>query len=194
MVKKILTIVLVLINSTSIYSYDWHLISDSIKVSQEKICPPWCYDRLKEYAFYRSRKSIINNLNRHAHEGDTLLFMEHYRGDRNEFYSSIWVKDRIDSFISYNNNFHIYQDFTMSVFSEYSRFLCNRWDVDAIRKEEDEHPEQKDIYVMATRVILREECTFSIDCIFFKCFYDGTLRHELCDDIYKEISYENEKE
>ena len=97
--------------------------------------------------------------------------MEHFSAYKDELYVSFWIKGNPDSYLTYDKYLNINKDIGYGCFSFYSRMLCNRWDISSIRKEEYEHPIQKEVYVMSTRVILQTNNNYKIECVFFKQFY-----------------------
>ena len=120
----------------------------------------------------------MKNYTQQINTGDTIIYMEHFSSYKDELYVSFWIKGKPDSYLTYDKHININKDLEYGCFSFYSRMLCNRWDISSIRKEEQEHPIQKDVYIMATRVILQTKNNYKIECVFFKRFYD--LQGENC--------------
>ena len=170
MVKRLLLLVLICI-SCNIYAYDWFNLADSIVKYQKRVSPSWCNYDIDRYMSLRKNQHVIDNYAQQINTGDTIIYMEHFSAYKDELYVSFWIKGKPDSYLTYDKYLNINKDIGYGYFSFYSRMLCNRWDVSSIRKEEYEHPIQKGVYVMATRVILKKSNSYNIECIFFKCFY-----------------------
>lgn len=169
--KRIAVIIIFSWHMISSYSYDWNSIADSISVCQKRVSPSWCYYDIDRYMLLRIDQRIMDNYAQQINTGDTIMFMEHFSAYKDELYVSFWIKGKPDTYLAYDKNLNINKEIGYSCFSFYSRMLCNRWDISSIRKEEYEHPIQKDVYIMATRVIIEADNKINTDCLFFKCFY-----------------------
>lgn len=171
-VRRLFVLIVFICISCNIYAYDWFSIADSIANCQKRVSPSWCYYDINRYMLLRKYRYVMKNYTQQINTGDTIIFMEHFSSYKDELYVSFWIKGKPDSYLTYDKNLNINKDIGLSCFSYYSRMLCNKWDVSSIRKEEHEHPIQKDVYIMATRVILQTRNNYKIECVFFKQFYD----------------------
>ncbi len=95
---------------------------------------------------------------------ETLFFLETYEYESGTFYGKIW-NTRVQ--ISYTYNQGVFNFGERSVFSDFTCELIERWDIEAIRKEENENPSMNNPFLIyGTRVIMNNQ-DLKVDCIGF---------------------------
>lgn len=159
--------------SNTVSAYNWKIIADSIASRQKEVCDSYYFHRIDRYKDKRKGYTIRRYIDSTVVKGDTVILMDYYKMFKISLNCTIWVKGKPNSFLTYDEFGHFNRDFTICFWPIYMRKLCEDWNISEIRKEEREHPEypeEKQVYVMATRVIIKSEDEFSVDVIFFRSF------------------------
>lgn len=172
----IISLLMLFVFNHSIYSYDWNLIADSIASKQKEISDSIYYSKIDLYKNLRKGFCIKKHVDSTIVEGDTVIIMEYHNPYKFATNCVTWVKGKPSSFLTYDKYLNINRDFTRCYWSIYLRSLCENWNINQIRKEENEHPlnpssPDNKAYIIATRVILKPQGDFLVDTIIFAHFY-----------------------
>ncbi|MFN0290100.1 hypothetical protein [Pedobacter helvus] len=124
-----------------------------------------------------ARKKIYSNEGASFLRGkiDTLYLLEGYNIETGTFYCTIWDKENSISYSYFREKLEVQ---SRSVFTEHQILLVTRWDVPAIRKEEDVNGNWLDnnLQINAFRCY-KEGRDWRVEEISFKNFYDPKRDH-----------------
>ena len=173
--KKICIVVLACFVTSYLYGYDWENIADSIAVVQLRKAPSWCSESIKVFRDNRKKDCRIDYFNRKLAEGDTIIFMEDHICMRSTKETTFWIKGKPESFTTYGFSHFFSHDLERCSYPPSLRKLCNFWDTISIKREEKKHPviylSSSEKYILATRLILKQNNEFEIECVFFREFW-----------------------
>ena len=165
------------------YSYNWDVIADSIAAAQSKVTSHWYAGSINTFKYTRKTEGHISFFDSVSCVGDTLFFLEDHVYMKPTKLTTFWVKNNPASFTTYGFSDVLNHDMEFCPYDGFDSLkdLCERWDTLSIRRLEKERAifyDSKEIFIMATRLILRPDEKFSVDCIFFREFRWEIKREE----------------